>query len=141
MEIRRRTRSVRTTGRRPARRPPTTQWAAPGRCVAGGGVRGQERTSCRVGQPAGDLEGLFAARRAEANALGAAPRSVFKSWSRKPAVWASRLHVTVRSRVRRAAVMEFVAREILAWLGYPDEEIERLCSVGAVVGPAKGARA
>ena len=33
------------------------------------------------------------------------------------------------------------SREILAWLGYPDEEIERLWGVGAVVGPAKGARA
>jgi len=33
------------------------------------------------------------------------------------------------------------SREILAWLGYPDEEIERLCDVGAVVGPTKGARA
>ncbi|MBI1727476.1 MAG: CoA transferase [Candidatus Rokubacteria bacterium] len=32
------------------------------------------------------------------------------------------------------------SREILAWLGYPDEEIARLCSAGAVVGPAKGAR-
>jgi crotonobetainyl-CoA:carnitine CoA-transferase CaiB-like acyl-CoA transferase len=33
------------------------------------------------------------------------------------------------------------SREILAWLGYPDEEIERLWSAGAVVGPTKGARA
>ena len=32
------------------------------------------------------------------------------------------------------------SREILAWLGYADEEIERLQSVGAVVGPSKGAR-
>ena len=33
------------------------------------------------------------------------------------------------------------SREILAWLGYADEEIDRLRSVGAVVGPTKGARA
>ncbi len=33
------------------------------------------------------------------------------------------------------------SREILAWLGYPDDEIERLHSVGAVAGPAKGGRA
>ena len=32
------------------------------------------------------------------------------------------------------------SREILAWLGYADEEIERLHSTGAVVGPSKGAR-
>jgi len=33
------------------------------------------------------------------------------------------------------------SREILAWLGYADEEIDRLSSVGAVVEPPKGARA
>jgi formyl-CoA transferase len=33
------------------------------------------------------------------------------------------------------------SREILAWLGYSGEEIERLCSEGAVVGPAKGTQA
>ena len=32
------------------------------------------------------------------------------------------------------------SREILAGLGYSDEEIERLCRAGAVVGPAKRAR-
>ena len=32
------------------------------------------------------------------------------------------------------------SREILAWLGYADEEIERLHGVGAVVGPPKGTR-
>jgi crotonobetainyl-CoA:carnitine CoA-transferase CaiB-like acyl-CoA transferase len=31
------------------------------------------------------------------------------------------------------------SREILAWLGYPEEEIERLCRAGAVAGPTKGA--
>jgi crotonobetainyl-CoA:carnitine CoA-transferase CaiB-like acyl-CoA transferase len=33
------------------------------------------------------------------------------------------------------------SREILAWLGYPDEEIERLYSARAVVGPVKDAGA
>jgi crotonobetainyl-CoA:carnitine CoA-transferase CaiB-like acyl-CoA transferase len=33
------------------------------------------------------------------------------------------------------------SREILAWLGHSDEEIERLYSAGAVVGPAKSAQA
>jgi crotonobetainyl-CoA:carnitine CoA-transferase CaiB-like acyl-CoA transferase len=33
------------------------------------------------------------------------------------------------------------SREILAWLGYADDDIERLHAVGAVVGPTKGARA
>jgi len=33
------------------------------------------------------------------------------------------------------------SREILMWLGYADEDIERLHGVGAVVGPSKGARA
>ena len=33
------------------------------------------------------------------------------------------------------------SREILAWLGYADEEIERLCRVGAVVEPPKQAGA
>ena len=32
------------------------------------------------------------------------------------------------------------SREILAWLGYADEDIERLHGAGAVVGPTKGAR-
>jgi formyl-CoA transferase len=31
------------------------------------------------------------------------------------------------------------SREILAWLGYTDEEIARLGRVGAVVGPSKDA--
>jgi formyl-CoA transferase len=33
------------------------------------------------------------------------------------------------------------SREILAGLGYSDEEIERLCRAGAVVAPEKDARA
>jgi crotonobetainyl-CoA:carnitine CoA-transferase CaiB-like acyl-CoA transferase len=33
------------------------------------------------------------------------------------------------------------SREILVWLGYADEEIERLCRVGAVVGPPEQAGA
>jgi formyl-CoA transferase len=39
-----------------------------------------------------------------------------------------------------APVLGQHSRDILAWLGYAEEEIERLCSGGAVVAPTKGAR-
>jgi formyl-CoA transferase len=41
---------------------------------------------------------------------------------------------------RAAPVLGQHSRDILAWLGYAEEEIERLCSGGGVVAPPKGAR-
>ena len=78
-----------------------------------------------------------------------------RRWSRKASSRASSTRASVATaawRIRSTSVADTApapftapelgqhAREVLAWLGYADEEIDRLCRVGAVVGPAERAR-